>query len=98
MLGAFSKLSADSSASPEALAEDLQFALVGRTVGLTVGLVGAILILIAFCGLKNREKWFYWGILLVSISWSVVAFPVGLVVGVTFAAMAIRKREEFRIS
>ncbi len=95
IMNAFGRLSSSREASPEALAKDVSSAQMGMLIGLGVGLVGGILMLVALCSLKNREKWFYWSAVAISIIWCLVAFPIGLVVGVPVAAIFVSKRAEF---
>jgi hypothetical protein len=95
MVRAFSKLAESGDAAPEALANDISIALITTMIGISVGLVGAILILVALFGMKNREKWFFWWSVLLSAFWCLAIFPYGLIVGVPVLLMFIVKRTEF---
>lgn len=64
-------------------------------IGIAIGLVGALLILVALFGLKNREKWFFWWSILLSAFWCLAIFPDGLIVGVPVFILFVVKRREF---
>ena len=81
MIRAFSTLGANSDDSATALAHDISVAMYTTMIGLGLGLVGAILILVALLSSKNREPWFFsWSVSL-SVFWSLVFFPYGVIVG-----------------
>ena len=92
---AFNTLSAKGTATPEALSNDISIALVATMIGIALGLAGAILVLIALFGAKNREKWFFWWSVLLSVFWCLALFPYGLIAGLPILILFIVKRAEF---
>ena len=95
MISAFSTLAENSSAAPEDLADDISVALISTMIGTIIGLLGVILILLAFFGKKNREKWFFWWSSVLSTVWCLTIFPYGMIVGVPILILFISKRAEF---
>lgn len=95
MTRAFNTLGDSDSATPEALAENISTALVTTAIGISVGLLGVILILTALFGVKNRERWFYRWTIGLSIFWCVTTFPFGLIIGLPIIIMLRARRAEF---
>ena len=77
------------------LAQDISNALVYAAFGGVIGLVGVVLVLIAFFALRNRENWFYWWVVFLAGAWCLVGFPCGLIVGLPIAILFIVRRAEF---
>ena len=96
ILGAFTTLSESDGGSPEVLAAQVSSALVAMGVGILVGLLGLILILVALLHRGNRERWFFWSAVVISVLWCVLLFPLGCVVGIPVALVFLLLREEFR--
>jgi biopolymer transport protein ExbB/TolQ len=95
MIRAFNTLAEDKVASAESLSQDIGITLVTTAVGITVGLLGAILILMALFATKNRENWFFWWSVVLSVFWGVAIFPYGLIAGLPIFILFIMKRDEF---
>jgi hypothetical protein len=95
MIRAFSTLGENSDDSATALAHDISVAMYTTMIGLGLGLVGAILILVALLSSKNRQPWFFsWSVSL-SVFWSLVVFPYGVIVGGPIAFLFFRRRSQF---
>lgn len=97
MFHAFDTLAAEGDQSKE-LAQNISDALVFAAIGGVVGLVGVVLVFIAFFASKNRELWFYWWVVILAGFWCLVLFPYGLIVGMPIGILFISKRAEFRPS
>lgn len=95
MVRAFSTLAENSDATSEALASDISVALISMMIGIGLGFVGLILILVALLAIGNREKWFFWCSVILSIIWCLVIFPYGAIVGIPILILFIVKRAEF---
>lgn len=91
----FSTLSANNSADPSALAEEISLALILSLIGPCLGVVGAIIL--GFCvldgSLKTRRV--FWFMMVISILYCFVVFPFGLSVGGLMIALLLVKREQF---
>ena len=95
IISAFSTLAESGTATPEDLASDISVALISTLIGITIGILGVILILIAFWGKKNREKWFFWWSVILSCVWCLAIFPYGMIVGVPILLLFISRRTDF---
>jgi hypothetical protein len=95
MVRAFNKLASGGLGRPEALAEDIGLAIIGTAIGLSVGIVGLVLIFVALIKFKYRERWFYWVMMGMSMWW-LVGFPVGTVLGILTVVYLVSNRREFR--
>jgi len=96
MLRAFDSLSENEPAPSEAMSQSISFALTARMIGLCVGLLGAILILVALFGTKNREGWFFWWSVILSVVCCLQGFPFGVIAGLPILFFFVTKRLEFR--
>ena len=63
--------------------------------GLVFGFLGAVVVLVALVRKKNRETWFYWGVLVVTLSNCVWLPMIGGVLGVPVVVMFLRRWTEF---
>lgn len=95
MLRAFNTLDGNGAGSAGALSDGVGFALVSTMIGIAVGLVGSVLVLIALFAMKNREKWFFWWSVLLSVFWCLVIFPYGMIVGLPILILFLVQRAEF---
>ena len=95
MISAFQKMGAEGMGQPEALANDMGFALITTAIGLCFGIIGLILLLIALFGQKYRAPWFFWFLTIYSILW-MFNFPVGTVLGICLLVFLITRKEEFK--
>ncbi|MFK5922706.1 MAG: hypothetical protein QM496_11045 [Verrucomicrobiota bacterium] len=93
MVGAFNALEEPSA---EAISQNVGIALEAAMIGILTGSVGALLILLAFFGFKNRERWFYQWSVTIALGWSVMTFPLGWVFALPIIVMFLSKRVEFR--
>jgi heme/copper-type cytochrome/quinol oxidase subunit 2 len=96
MLRAFDSASANEAVSSAAMSQSISFALTATMISITVGLIGAILILVVLFGAKNREGWFFWWSVILSVFWCSQGFPFGLVAGLPILIYFVTKRMEFR--
>jgi len=95
MLRAFDSLSGNESASSEAMPQGISFALTTTMIGIGVGLLGAILILVALFGTKNRGSWFFWWSVILSVFWCFQGL-FGVIAGLPILLFFVTKRMEFR--
>ncbi len=94
MVRAFGILQVQGTADPSELAAEISLALLSTLYGLAFGLVGLVLVLIALYKNHNREQWFYRNILVLSVIWCFLLFPVGLIPGfIVFFAFYNRRKE-----
>lgn len=96
MTRAFNTLAENAGAPSGKLSHDISIAVVSMMIGLSIGLIGAVLIFTALFAMKNRESWFFHGSFALAIIWCVAVFPYGLVVGLPVVISFIVMREEFR--
>ena len=96
LMRAFSVLS-EGNADPVDLANNIRTSLFGLMVGGGVGIVGAILILIAFYNYKIRDRFFFIYTVFLSIPWCIFLFPYGLIIGVPIALIFISNRNQFHM-
>ena len=96
MRRSFGTLAQNATASPQDLAKDIELALISTLVGIFIGVIGAMLILIALFTQKNREKWFLHSAIFLSVIWCILLYPLGLIVGLPVALCFLKQRREFR--
>ena len=98
MIGAFSQISEfeqNDQGSAEALASNVSIALNTTAIGIIAGLVGLVFLLVALFSSKYRAPWFFWFMAIYSVL-SLLAFPVGTVIGIIVLVHIIPRKEEFR--
>ena len=81
---------------PAMLANDIQSALISFLIVLGLGLIGTILVSIALHKNSNREPWFFYTTMILSLLISIFCFPIGLLFGLFLAISFFIKRKEFR--
>jgi len=96
MMKAFSAISSESEADAAELSSAISVALLTTIYGLLIGIVGAVLVSIALFKKYNREKWFFRVIMVLAVIWSILLFPVGLVVGGYLLFAFLPRRDEFK--
>lgn len=96
MLRAFESQSKNESASSETLSKAISLAMTSTMIGIGVGLLGALFILVALFGTKNRENWFFWWSVILSVVWLTQGFPFGVFAGLPILLFFVTKRTEFR--
>ncbi len=79
---------------PAKMAEALSQAVRPAMIGSLTGLIGAILLFVALFAQKYRAKWFYWFMMIYSIL-SLIAFPVGTLIGIICLVYMTKRKEEF---
>lgn len=94
MISAFLTMGSAGMEQPEALADDIGFALITTAIGLCVGIVGLILMLVALFGSKYRAPWFFWFLMVWSVLW-MLNIPVGTILGVGLLIYLITHKAEF---
>lgn len=80
--------------APAMMAEALSQAVLASSIGSVLGLIGTVLLLVALFGQEYRAKWFYWFMMIYSIL-SLIAFPVGTVIGIICLVYITKRKEEF---
>lgn len=95
MISTFQKIGSGEMGQPEALANDIGFALSTTAIGLCFGIIGLILMLIALFVQKYRAPWFFWFLTICSILWMFL-FPIGTVLGIAILIFLITHQEEFK--
>ena len=98
MIGAFSQISEfeqNDQGSAEALASNVSIALNTTAIGIIAGLVGMVFLLVSLFSSKYRAPWFFWFMAIYSVL-SLLAFPVGTVIGIIVLVHIIPRKEEFR--
>ena len=98
MIGAFGQISEfeqNDQGSAEALANNISLALNTTAIGIIAGLVGLVFLLVALFSSKYRAPWFFWFMAIYSVL-SLLAFPVGTVIGIIVLVHIIPRKEEFR--
>lgn len=94
MINSFSTLS-NGNADPAALASDINSALVATLIGIALGLVGVVLVSLALFQRKNREPWFFRNVVVLSILWCILVFPLGIIVGIYLLIVFLTRKHEF---
>jgi len=95
MIGAFEEISKEgSTGSPEALSENISLALTTTAIGIIPALIGMILLLVALFSSKYRALWFFW-FMAIYAGLSLLAFPIGTVLGVIILVYIIPRKAEF---
>ncbi|MFN0125107.1 MAG: hypothetical protein ACKV19_00275 [Verrucomicrobiales bacterium] len=97
MRRAFAELELEASEGindPQRLDAAIGDVLVGSIMGLSMGVVGLVLMFVALMGCRYRAQWFFW-FLVVYSGLSLLAFPIGTVVGGVFLGYCLRYRHEF---
>lgn len=94
LLRAFKTL-ADNGADPSELARDINVALMSMIYGTGFGLIGVVLVSVALFRNWNREVWFLRSVVLLSIFWCLLFFPVGLIIGIYLLVIFLGRRTEF---
>ena len=82
MLRAFPQLAdATTIASQVALAADISLSLYATAIGITLGIVGAVLLCAALFGVKYRASWFKTAMWIMSVVW-ILTSPIGIILGI----------------
>lgn len=95
MLSAFHTIGQEGEAKPEALASDISFALITTAIGLSIGIIGLILMLTALFKFKYKATWLFWFLITISILMS-IRFPGGTIIGICLLVYLITHRKEFQ--
>ncbi len=95
MIKAFGVLQVKGAADPEALAGDISIALISTLYGLILGTIGIILVAISLFRNHNREQWFYQSVIILSVIWCILLFPIGLIPGILMYHHFHKRRKEF---
>ena len=94
LIRTFSTLSSGN-AAPEKLAKGIHNSLQWSMLGGIIGIIGVILILIAFFKFNIRELYFYRFGIFLSISWCLILFPYGLAVAIPVILIFLSNRSQF---
>jgi len=82
---------------PKDLVPHLGKALVPVIAGASIGVFGLLTSLVTAVVSSFRARWFFWSSLALSFAYLFVP-PLGTLVGVTFAAVLVLKRAQFRVA
>ena len=94
MVGAFNEIEKEGTGSPEALADHISIALTTTAIGIIPALIGTVLLLVTLFSSKYRAPWFFWFMVIYSVL-SLLAFPIGTVIGIIVLVYIIPRKEEF---
>lgn len=95
MLRAFPQL-ADATTIPSqvALAADITLSLYATAIGITLGIVGAVLLCTALFGVKYRASWFKTAMWIMSVLWLLTS-PIGIILGIIVMFYLSKHKNEF---
>ena len=95
MLRAFPQLAdATTIASQVALAADISLSLYATAIGITLVIVGAVLLCTALFGVKYRASWFKTAMWLMSVIW-LLSLPIGIILGIIVIFYLSKHNNEF---
>jgi hypothetical protein len=94
MVQAFNQIAAENQADAQALADNISTSVTSTMVGLSVALVGLILMAIALFGMKYRAKWFFWFLTIYGIL-MLPGFPLGTILAIGLLVYLIAQRKAF---
>jgi len=94
LIRAFSTLSSGN-AAPEKLAKGIHNSLLWSMLGGIMGIIGVILIMIAFFKFNIRKLYFYRFSIFLSIPCCLILFPYGLAVGISIILIFLSNRSQF---
>ena len=95
MLRAFPQLAdATTIASQVALAADISLSLYATAIGITLGIVGTVLLCIVLFGVKYRASWFKTAMWIVSVIW-LLSLPIWIILGIIVMFYLSKHRNEF---
>lgn len=98
IIAAFSKVAElEGNVDASVLAGDIGFAKLTTLYGAAFGVIGVVLVSLALFRRTNREKWFFKSVLVLSILWSILIFPVGLVLGLYLIISFCSRKGEFHL-
>lgn len=89
------RLHRESTVSAEELAIEISAGMNLSMVGMLASLVGMILLLVALFYSKYRAPWFFW-FMAIYAGLSLLAIPIGTVIGIIVLVHIILRRDEFR--
>ncbi|MGJ8654655.1 MAG: MotA/TolQ/ExbB proton channel family protein [Opitutaceae bacterium] len=94
MVRAFNEIGTDGPGDPELLAEHISLALRTTAYGMIPALIGLVLLLVALFSSEYRAPWFFWFMVIYAVL-SLLAFPIGTVIGIVILAYIIPRKKEF---
>ncbi len=97
MIRAFTKISSfQGQINPEALASNINFALITTAIGFAIGIAGLIFVALALFSFKYKAKWFFWTLIAFSVLW-ILNFPIGTVIGIVVIIYLVLKKDDFLV-
>ncbi len=94
MMRAFQTMGETGVKDPSAISAAVGQVLVSTFAGLFVGLIGAVMILLAVFRSGYRAEWVFWLLIILGCLY-LPAFPVGTMIGTSFLITAFMRRTEF---
>lgn len=94
MRKAFCSLGASGINDPVQLSNNIGGVLVATAIGISIGLIGAILLFVSLLGFRYRAAWFYWFLVIYGVN-ILFAFPVGTVIGPFLLVYILTNRNQF---
>lgn len=94
MRQAFDNLGSSGVGDTAQLSNSIGTVLIATVIGIVVGLVGVVLIFVSLLRCRYRAAWFFW-FLVIYGAISLLAFPVGTVIGIAFLVYSITNRSQF---
>jgi len=97
MIRAFKGLRSDTESQvgdPSLLSSAIGEVLIATFVGMSIALIGAVLMLVAVFACRYRSPWLFWLFIVLGLLY-LLAFPLGTLIGVVFLVVAFSKRMEF---
>jgi len=94
MRRAFSVLGSSGVGDPTQLSAAIGDTLISTAIGLSVGLIGVILIAVSVLAFHFRTPWIFWVSIIVSIFFLLV-FPIGTIMGIVILIYSIMHWKEF---
>jgi len=96
MIGAFAELANQGSTeSADALAENINVALITTAIGIIPALIGLVCLLVALFASEYRAPWFFWFMAIYAALCILVGFPVGTIIGIIILIYIIPRKKEF---
>jgi biopolymer transport protein ExbB len=94
MMSAFHTLGSNGIGDPKSLATNIGVVLWATVLGLTLGLIGMVLIFISLFLSRYRAPWFFW-FLVIDGALMLFTFPIGTVIGTALLAYCLIHKDEF---
>jgi len=94
MRHAFSSLGSSGIGDRERLSVAIGDTLIATAIGLSVGIIGVMLIAVSVLVFRYRTPWIFWFSIIISILFLLV-IPIGTIMGIVILIYSITHRNEF---